>query len=239
MSTDKTGGPPNMNIKLNSRLVAAVAQFRAIADIRYYLCGVYAEPIATGGALLVATNGHAMCLWRDKDGVVDRPVILRTERKLLAACAGKDAKHLILVGDRLTVTDRKNNELFVQPNDRKWEIEATYPDWQRVIPEAKEEGTLFDALNPNLVSYVAQALKTGTGSKKFSGITFNQPKPNGPIIVTSNSIEGENFMAVIMPLRESVSRQPKWVQELRSATETTALPNQQPSDAAPAEGGAT
>ena len=227
-----------MNLTIKSKLVAAVAQFKAVGDIRYYLNGVYVEPIKTGGALIVATNGHAMCLWRDTSAVVDRPVILRTSPKLLTACVAKDATHLRLVEDRLTVTDIKGNETFVQPNREKWEIEGNFPDWKRVIPDTTEGLTMFDALNPNFVSYVAQALKTGSGKGNFSGITFNQPKPNGPIVVTSNSIEAENFMAIIMPLRESVSHQPKWLKELKPAPEKLPTPGQQPSDAQPPKGGA-
>lgn len=205
-----------MNLQLNPRLVAAVAQFRAKSDIRYYLCGVYVEPIQTGGAIIVATNGHSLGLWRDTSGIAERPAILRTDPKLLTACSNKDAKSLQLIDDRLTVFDKKGLELFVQPKRDKWEIDGTYPNWKRVIPETGETLALFDALNPNLVNHVANALKVGLGDDRFSGVSFNQPKANGPILVTSNSQEAQNFLAVIMPLRESVSAKPKWVQELKA-----------------------
>lgn len=205
-----------MNLKLNPRLVASVAQFKASRDIRYYLNGVYAEPIASGGVLLVATNGHALCMWRDKDGAADRPVILNTSTKLLNACTSKDAKHLQLVADRLTVTDENNNELFVQPNREKWEVEGTFPDWKRVIPKTESEPTLFDGINPSYVSLVTNALKIAAGNDKwFGGISFHQPEKEKSIVVSSSNLAAENFVAVIMPLRESVSHQPKWVQELK------------------------
>jgi len=222
-----------MNLTINSRLVAAVAQFRAKQDIRYYLCGVYVEPIPTGGALIVATNGHALGLWRDKTATVERAAILRTDPELVAACANKDAKILQIIDDRLTVVDKKGFELFVQPKREKWELEGTYPNWRRVIPETGEELKLFDALNPNLVSTVEQALKIGTNGARFSGITFNQPAANGAILVTSNSQAAQDFLAVIMPLRESVSTKPKWIEELKAATTNAPLPGQQPSDAKP------
>lgn len=228
-----------MNLKINSCFVAAVAQFMAKSDIRYYLNGIYVEPVSTGGAVIVATNGHVMGMWLDPDGRIDRPVILRTTTKLLGACTIKGAKYLQLVEDRLTVTDQKNLELFVQPNREKWEIEGSFPDWKRQIPKTEIVPTLFDGLNPAYVTLVTNALKLGTGVKErwAGGITFNQPKPSGPIIVTSNKLNAENFFAVIMPLRDSVSHQPKWAQSLNSASETP-LPEQQPSDAAPQEGGA-
>jgi hypothetical protein len=227
-----------MKLKLTSRLVTAVSQFRATNDIRYYLCGVYVEPIASGGALIIATNGHAMCIWRDTSATVDRPVILRTSPKLLAACSSKDAKHLQLIEDRLTVTDAKGFELFVQPKRDSWKIEATYPDWKRVTPKTEDTPTLFDALNPYLVSLVSKALKIGLGKDSFCGISFNQPKANGAIVVTSSTRDAENFLAVIMPLREAISQQPSWVQEIKPAPTDAPLPGQQPSDAASAEGAA-
>jgi DNA polymerase III sliding clamp (beta) subunit (PCNA family) len=223
-----------MNLKLDAHLVAAVAQFKATTDIRYYLNGVYVEPIPSGGALIIATNGHALCMWKDTDGMVERPVILCTSKKLLAACSSKDAKHLQLNEDRLTVTDKKGLEFFVQPKREKWEIEAKYPDWKRVVPKTESALTLFDALNPTYVSMVAQALKIGTSDRYASGISFNQPAQNGSIVVTSSKTE--NFLAVIMPLRESVSHQPTWVQALKATPDDAPLPSQQPSDAAPAAG---
>jgi len=226
-----------MNISLNSKFVAAVAQFKAGHDIRYYLNGVYVEPGPDGGAMIVATNGHALCLWLDPDGVVDRPVILRTGGPLLTACARKDAKYLKLTSDRLTVTDKNDQELFVQPNKEKWEIEGKFPDWKRVIPETSDVASLFDALNPSYVSLVTRTLKIGTTSDKWeNGICFNQSAKNHGIVVTSTSMKAENFLAVIMPLRECEARKPKWVKGLKPAA--MPAPGQQPSDAAPAEGGA-
>lgn len=42
-----------MKLNLQARLVAAIAQFKASNDIRYYLNGVYVEPRPSGGAVIM------------------------------------------------------------------------------------------------------------------------------------------------------------------------------------------
>lgn len=212
-----------MKLKINPHLFAAVAKFKATSDIRYYLNGVYVEPIASGGVLIVATNGHALCAWKDANGFAERPAILRTSPKLLAACADRKAESLHLDESRLTVTEKVGFELYVQPRRENWEIEGNFPDWKRVIPKTEEVATLFDALNPSYVSLVTQALKVGTRSTKFGhAISFNQPAKNSGVVVSSASVDAQDFVAVIMPLRESASSQPKWVQSMKAEAEAEA-----------------
>lgn len=212
-----------MKLSINPHLFAAVAKFKASGDIRYYLNGVYVEPFPTGGVLIVATNGHALCLWKDANGFVERPAIVRTSAKLLAACASKKAELLQLNEDRLTVTEELGVELYVEPRREKWEIEGNFPDWKRVIPKTEEAPTLFDAVNPAYVSRVTEALKIGTNNQKFGcAISFNQPAKNSGVVVSSASVDAQDFVAVIMPLRESASSQPKWVQSMKVEAEAEA-----------------
>ncbi len=200
-----------MKLTINSRLVAAVAKFKAISDIRYYLNGVYVEPIPSGGVMIAATNGHALCVWRDINGFVERPAILRTGAKLLAACASKKAQFLQLIDDRLTVTEKLGFEVYVQPRREGWEIEGTFPNLMKVIPSVGDVPNLFDALNPTYVARVNQALSVVLGNSKFGcGVSFNQPEKDRGIVVTCSNPDAQDFLAVIMPLRESVSSQPTW-----------------------------
>jgi hypothetical protein len=212
-----------MKLNINSRLFAAVGKFKASSDIRYYLNGVYVEPIASGGVLIAATNGHALGLWKDADGLVERPAILRTSPKLLAACVAKNAAFLQLIEDRLTVTEKLGFEVYVQPRREGWEIQGTFPNVMRVIPKTEATPTLFDGLNPTYVSRVTDALKVGTNNSKYGcSVSFNQPEKNSGIVVTSNSAEAHNFLAVIMPLRDAVSHQPTWLQAMKADAEAEA-----------------
>lgn len=212
-----------MKLNINPRLVAAVGKFKATSDIRYYLNGVYVEPITSGGVLIAATNGHALCIWKDTNGFAERPAILRTSAKLLAACTNKKAASLQLIEDRLTVIEKLGYEVYVQPLRESWEIEGTFPNLMRVIPKTGEVPTLFDGLNPTYVSRVTEALKVGTNNSKYGcSVSFNQPEKNSGIVVTSNSAEAHNFLAVIMPLRDAVSHQPTWLQAMKAEAEAEA-----------------
>ena len=239
-----------MNLNVKARLVAAICQFKAERDIRYYLNGVYVEPIETGGVLIVATNGHAMGIWRDLSGKIERPAILRIGKKLEAACAGSDLKRLRIIDDRLAVvidpakdskgTQAALSEVYVQNkhSDKpgSWEVEGKFPNWKRVIPSQASGLMLHDALHPDYVALAEKAIRLGNGTK-FIGISFIQPNKNDGIAVIANGTA--DFFGIIMPLREVSTQYPEWVNTLKAATtEEVPLPEQQPSDAAPQEGGA-
>lgn len=204
-----------MQINLNANLVAAICQFKAKEDIRYYLEGVYVAPLESGGAVIVATNGHALGLWRDLTGQVERPAILRIEKKLESACAGKGERHLRLIDGRLTVVDEHGLELFVQHREgnkpESWEIEAKYPDWKAVIPKGTSGPALFDGMNPTYVGFAQKALAIAKG-KDYLGLAFHQAAAENGIAVICD--REPNFMAVIMPMRESTGMFPEWISAL-------------------------
>lgn len=215
-----------MKLNITSRFVAAIAQFKATSDIRYYLMGVYVEPIPTGGVLIVGTNGHALAVWRDLSGEIERPAILRVGRPLLTACAGK-GKRLQIADDRLVVVDTKGLELYAQnkysnkPGD--WAIEAKYPDFRKVLKNG-HSGLPMDPVNPALMALVSKAIDIGGSVHK--GVSLTQAEPMGAITVLCN--EESDFIAAIMPLRGQSIGYPDWV---KAEIPTAPIPGQQPSDA--------
>lgn len=225
-----------MKLNLKARLVAAICEFKADADIRYYLNGVYAEPIPGGGVLIVATNGHAMGMWRDTTGEIERPAILRIGRRLRAACAGSDLKRLIISDDRLAVhlvQPATTTEVYIQEmafvKAGSWEVPGSFPDWRRVVPGASSQKQLADNINPEYVAMVSRAARIGSG-EKFSEIAFIQSEKNKSIaILTSCS---SDFFGVIMPTVDHGGQSyPKWLQDLKQDPAAVSLPGQQPSDA--------
>jgi len=240
-----------MKLDIKARLVAAICQFKAEHDIRYYLNGVYVEPIPHGiGVLIVATNGHTMGIWRDTTGHIDRPAILRIDKQLQSACTGSDLKRLIISDDRLAVVIEQpstTTEVFIQAKEdhmktNNWEVPGKFPDWKRVVVT---EGSpqLLDCINPGYVAMFDKAITIGAGSEKWcNGINFHQSGRNQSILATS--MRAPDFVCVIMPMREDRQEVPKWIAELKAevlrqdAIAALPLPGQQPSDAAPMEGGA-
>ena len=230
-----------MKLNLNARLVAAICEFKAKNDIRYYLNGVYVEPLESGGAVIVATNGHCMGIWRDTAAIVERAAILRIGKQLREACRETDDGHLELIDGRLAVTNGKKTEYHVQPNGEKdgevmpWEIEsAKYPNWKAVFPVECQTGPM-GMFNAGYLKLVNKALKIVTGTD-FSGITLRQSDENKSIFVSCGFLP--DFAAIIMSMRDDRKiNYPAWLAELKAVVEkveeSPPLPGQQPSDAEP------
>lgn len=233
-----------MKLNLQARLVAAIAQFKASNDIRYYLNGVYVEPHTTG-ALIIATNGHAMGAWLDETGEIERPAILRIGAKLQAACQGAETKRLTIIDNRLavigaTVPDgQKTPELYIQPSTGDWELQGRFPDWTRVIRAEDGPPCLHSALNPVYIADMTKALQIGAGSKHMS-VTTRQRAAHESVVFTSPY--APNFVGVIMPLRDNDAPMPKWMRgamrrvEMEQRAKAAPLPVHEPSDAGPPEG---
>lgn len=226
-----------MKLNISARLVAAICTFKAECDIRYYLNGVYVEPIEGGGALIIATNGHVMGIWRDMTGIVERPAILRMDKRLEVACKGSDQKRLTIIDDRLvvlTMTGEVSSETYVQNRfssaPGSWEVSGKFPDWKRVAPTDTGGRMLHDSMNASYVGLMSRAIRVGTG-EKFAGISFLQPGTNSAVAVIAAGVS--EFFGIIMPFRDGATAYPKWVNALKAAAPAAPLPGKQPSDAAP------
>lgn len=234
-----------MKLNLQARLVAAIAQFKASNDIRYYLNGVYVEPRSAGGAVIVATNGHAMGVWLDESGEIERPVILRIGAKLQAACQGADTKRLTIIDNRLAVIGQaqkgglKDVELYVQPQPGDWEVPGKFPDWTGVVHLIDGSPSLHSAINPEYIAMMDRAISIGVGDK-FKSITVRQGAPHAGIVFTTAATL--NFVGVIMPLRDQEGPFPDWIKpmlarrEMERRAKGAPLPVHEPSDAGPPEG---
>lgn len=227
-----------MKLDIQAKLVAAICEFKAKNDIRYYLNGVYVEPLPAGGAVIVATNGHAIGLWRDPSAVVERSAILRIGKNLREACREADDGRLELVDGRLVVTNAQKTEYHVQPNGEKdgevtkWEVEGKYPDWKTVFPDECQVGPM-GMFNAMYMKMVHKTLKIATGND-FAGITLRQSDENKSIFVSCGFLP--DFAAVVMPMRDDRKiNYPKWLSEFKAAGKAAEhpLPGQQPSDAEP------
>jgi DNA polymerase III beta subunit, central domain len=230
-----------MKLNLKARLVAAIAQFKAHNDIRFYLNGVYVEP-NNKGVLIVATNGHAMGVWLDESGEIERPAILRIGAKLQAACHGADTKRLVITDDRLVVVNKLGSsepELYVQPQPNDWEMAGKFPDWARVIRIVEGEPRLHSAINPEYIAMMDRAISIGIGDK-YKSITIRQATANDIIMFTSAA--SPNFVGGIMPLRENDAPIPAWIKpmlvkgEMERRAKAAPLPVHEPSDAGPPDG---
>ena len=205
-----------MNLNIKASIMAAVSQFKANQDIRYYLEGVYVDPVEDG-VVIVATNGHMLCAWRDTTGKAERPAILRIGNQLKAACGGGFGKRLTIIDGRLTVLDKDGMELFVQSREKNskdsWEVQGKFPGWRDAIPEAKadEPNPSLEPVNPLYLQDFQKALKTGRDGvgHKAVGISLSQPIKGRALIVTAAEVP--DFIAAVMPMRQDTQPTPAWV----------------------------
>ena len=126
---------------------------------RYYINGVYIEPAPTGGALLVATNGHRMIVIHDPEGLCTKSAIVKLPRFALAQC--KTPK-MFTTKRRLVINleqDSATVEEVTPPNAldviqalltaHKVIIDGTFPDWRRVVPQERAQN---DGIAPTAFS---------------------------------------------------------------------------------------
>lgn len=132
-STKKPLAPEDATTVVSARLFAAVATFRAIQDIRYYLNGVHIAPCEAGGVFVVATNGHQMAVAHDPDGRTDEAVILHCSPAMEKAARERmhslDAAVVVVHEGRVRLLGPE--ELFVQAGEPL--VPGKFPDFFKVL----------------------------------------------------------------------------------------------------------
>jgi len=189
-------------------------------ETRYYLMGVYLEPLPhDGGALLVATNGHVALVLRDPTGVVETPVIVRATKPTLTACRPRNVEQRRLRGDmaenpiRVDLSFGKDKPAHNLALQSDWRVDGTFPDWRRVLPVIPADSALvtdcYKAGNLAIFGEVARGLG---GS---DGITVASVKIGDPALVRWHGGPGVDLgFGVVMPTRmspELVRSYPEWI----------------------------
>jgi DNA polymerase-3 subunit beta len=204
-----------MKITINTDIFAAVALFRGIEDVRYYLNGIYLETWSDG-ARLVATDGHQLAVAKIDGEYPKSSLIL--PNSLVAAVKSK-AKGPMAVTLEFTeghqqYLKKENVEGIFVPRDitltfgeittTAKELDGKFPDYRRVVPD-KVDGTPAQ-FDPSLISRIDKACST-LGYKSFVGIAYNGER-------SALSVIDEGFVVVTMPYKaEPLKTSPAWVQD--------------------------
>lgn len=201
-----------MIITIPSNLFVAVALFRAIKDIRYYLNGVYLE---TGplGARLVAMDGHTMGVGRIAGSFPVASVIIPESLVRMVKSGGRNPETVDLEFDETppwgdgtfqprAVTLRTCDNTVSAP-----EVEGKFPDWRRICPSTPASGECgqFQAQHLVRCDKASQIL----GASMFAAIAHDGPMNSARCAL------GDDMFTVIMPLRnhEPDLTPPTWLQE--------------------------
>ena len=215
-------------VRINCRDLARVLPFMALDDMRYYLNGVYVEPVADG-CILVATDGHRLGAIRSSASFSAQPVIVRASNQFadLVRSAAYDADVIVDEPKGQARIVLNGVEKFVQAGTGL--IDGKYPDWRRVIPKEEELAHgLPGAVNARyLKSFIDVAANT-SGYRGdciyFSHKVSAGQKPEDAVIVARADGEPELVMC-LMPMRFDRKLIPTWtrpvsVPEASVATES-------------------
>jgi len=215
------------NLRLAAKLLPLIVPFMAKADIRYYLNGINVRPHKGGGAIIVATNGHALAAIRDPRATCEHEVILRFDTRMQQACASglSDDREIVMIGDRLAVVDNAGREVYIQAGEP--EIEGNFPRYERVIPKLETlQPGLIGTYSAAVLAPVEKAAMTIAKRSKasYSGLQFfNVSGDPNLCAVVRLQVEPE-FVAVLMPMRDDALKAatPEWVSELHAAVDAAA-----------------
>ncbi|NHZ94593.1 hypothetical protein [Massilia sp. CCM 8734] len=219
-SNSQGARPVISNLRLTAKLIPIIAPFIAKNDIRYYLSGVNVRPHKSGGAIICATNGHALGAIHDREAICDEEVTLRLDARMLQSCAGNIHGNRIIkvLNDRLVVVEGDSEaEAYIQAGDPVIDPVAAFPRYERVIPELSTiQPGLLGSYSADLVALLeraatAAAKSNGTSKIKFNGIQFFNVNGNACGSAVARIPAAEDFIGVIMPMRaDAVVGVPSW-----------------------------
>lgn len=221
-ATPKPAPVSHDKLRVSAKLVALVTPFMASNDIRYYLNGISIRAHPDGGAVICATNGHAMAVVHDKAGVCENDVILRIDSRTKAALKAHSSieRELVLLHGRVAVVSG-GAEISLQPGEPL--IEGLFPQYQKVIPKS-------DRLQPGLVGDFDSALLELVNESAV----IAAPKSRTNRAVTFYTLDGKpetssvarlaaepSFIVVILPMRgcSQVEPLPLWCATAAPAVE--------------------
>jgi DNA polymerase III beta subunit, central domain len=196
------------DLAIDAEYARLIQPFLSRDATRYYLGGFYVQPHADG-ALIVATDGHTIAVFHDASGIVKKPGIIKLSATTLAACKmarkGPSPRRLIVSGNRAEVyqywiSEANRGRLVAAEDDVV--IDATFPDWRRVVPKMPEK---FGPATLNY-RYVArfQKITNGVG---YPQVTMYATDDSSPVVVLTDR---EDFIGVVMPIRAE-PKYPVWL----------------------------
>lgn len=193
-------------IRLRAEYAKLVSPFVSKDETRFNLNGFYCQRHPSGGALVVATDGHSLgCFW-DEFGEVAVPGIIALRKTTLAACAPE--RTLIVAGDRASVYELWNADnqsgILVAAQDNAV-IDGTFPDWRRVIPNLPpnvEVATFAHRLMHKFKDIRREGAKTAVLR------VYASTAKDAALVLTDR----DDFIGVIMPMAAQIDDQlPRWL----------------------------
>lgn len=192
-------------VTIDRKAFKAVALFKAVQDVRYYLNGIFVEfnPMETR---IVATDGHTLAVHRadakdDNEGSGNFIIPLDAIKQILSWKLPAKSMHdvfTITVPDGFLVSnfelraDFYGNACVFKP------IEGTFPNYRKVIPDTAS-GEITH-LNPDYLARCDEAVAIIKDNKKTTAhASIAHNGPNNAVIVAYDGIP--ELCMVVMPMR--------------------------------------
>lgn len=228
-----------MKIKIAASVFRAIMCFRAIADNRYYLNGVYLET-GSEGARLVATDGTVLGIAKLEDQPhPEASIIISEELCIVVQKLSPKIEDVTFTfnegsfsGSHNLSGHRKIELVYGSDVCTGKEVLGVFPDFRRVVPDSFSGDTA--QFEPSQLLRIEKAAKLlNRKNAKYPGVTYNGTG-------TAISIVRDDFMVLVMPMQsreEPVKIPPSWakakvhkptpaVQETISTVKTASPPVQ-------------
>jgi hypothetical protein len=186
----------------SARLFAAVAPFRALSGIRYYLQGVYFCAHPERGAVIAATNGHQLAIAYDAEGAAPSSRIVPVTPAAVAAAAkaGRQGYGWVGVDETRLVVAERYAEAFIQPGATK--VDGTYPDVFKVLPQdlARVKPAACGTFNATYIEDIGRIGKL-LGREHNLGVSFWQVDRDSVMVARFDA--EPNVIVATMPMHTS------------------------------------
>ncbi len=201
-------------LRISAGVFGHAAEFVSQEETRWYLNGVYIEP-AKEGVVAVATDGHRLVAVFDKEGLIERPAIIRAQKGTLVRFR---QKHDAIVKAETLGAKEKAQPITARLYPTKGaienllldEIDGTFPDWRRVMPvDFPSNGVLPAFQGRYLAAFDALARVGGhTG-----GVRVIARGKDEPAVVTPACGSAWPWIGILMPIRGDAAptAYPKWL----------------------------
>ena len=178
---------------VNAEMFRRCALAQSSEATRYYLRGVKLERHPSGeGVLMIATDGHILACFYDRDGTIEGEAIVALPKHVMAACKGS-AHSLTLDGDTAEIFDKRGAAQFA----KGVVVDGTFPDWRRIIPKPGPDAGCAGQFDHVLLSRLGAILSDG----KLEVLSISGDGASDPHIVRGTNPNG---FGVAMPLRLQV-----------------------------------
>ena len=180
---------------VNADMFARAYKAASTESTRYYLGGVRLERHPSGvGVLMIATDGHLLACFYDRDGTIEGDAIVKVPAHILKACAKplKSGKPRTLMFEDGAAEIYGGADILTAKGCL---IDGSFPDWRRVIPKPSAMDKCAGVFDQTVLTRLGAILSTG----KMQALIIRGESAGDPHLVTGSH---PSAFGVAMPVRE-------------------------------------